>query len=119
MKVLHFHAENAFHVFLLIKKACDKYKRKKNCPQPSNTQKEKDLTVLINRKSAFLDDSMNEINRQDLFSLEARGRNDTLATHLHIYPANQHASISDAGSLPLGVFALLLQVKETMGEMFN
>lgn len=62
---------------------------------------------------------MSEINRRDLFSLEARVRNDTLATHLHIYPPNQHAPISDAGSLSLGIFALFLQVKEIMREIFN
>lgn len=33
-------------------------------------------------------------------------KNDTLATHLHVYPPNQHAPNSDAAHLPLGVFAL-------------
>lgn len=60
-----------------------------------------------------------KVNRGDLFSLEARVRNDSWATHSHIYPPNQHAPISDAGGFSLGIFALFLQVKEIMGEMFN
>lgn len=72
MKVLYFHTENALHIFLLIKKAYDKYKKKKVHNLP--TLKEEKCNCFNQQKNALLNDSMSEINRGDLFFTGGKGK---------------------------------------------